>query len=62
MTKLGNLISRLKSHTLCYGMTRGVDLWADPSKRQETGGELWCPKAFNRGKNNNQVQGREKEK
>ena len=23
--------------SLCYGMNPGVDLWADPSKRQETG-------------------------
>ena len=38
------------SQLACYGMTRGVDLWADPSKQHETEGEWWCPKAFNRRK------------
>ena len=48
--------------TQCYGMNRGVDLWADPSKRQETGGEYNARRLLIEGKKQKQVQEWEKEK
>ena len=46
----------------CYGLNRGVDLWADPSKRQETGGEYNARRLLIEGRKQKQVQEREKRK
>ena len=44
-------------YSQCYGLNRGVDLWADPSKRQETGGENTARRLLIKGEKQKQVQG-----
>ena len=50
------------THPHCYGLNWGVDLWADPSKRQETGGDNTARRLLIKGEKQKQVQGWEKEK
>ena len=44
----------------CYDMNRGVDLWADPSKRQETGGEYNARRLLIEGRKQNKSRNRRK--